>query len=294
MTRSGYIAIIGQPNVGKSTLLNQILGKKLSITSKKPQTTRHQILGIKTQDEVQYIFVDTPGVHRQERHSLNHYMNRAAMQSLKDVDVICFVVAGTKLDETDQWLLNKLSSIKTPKILVINKLDKIKDRQALLPLIKEVSEQYDFNAYIPISALNGEQVPELLQTIEPFLPENPHFFPADSITDRSDRFVATEMIREKLTRFLGQELPYSVTVTIDAFEDSEKLLRLAAVIWVGRDSHKKIVIGDKGEGLKLIGTEARKALEHFFNKKVYLNLWVKVKENWYDNKHQLHKFGYDE
>jgi GTP-binding protein Era len=289
----GYVAIIGRPNVGKSTLLNHLIGQKISITSKKPQTTRHQILGIKTFDNTQIIYVDTPGLHRQEGRALNRYMNRVAAQVIFDVDVIVFVVEVGKWSADDEAVLQKLKKTEVPIILAVNKIDHLRDKNDLLPELEKLSQKMSFAAVVPVSALKSGNLEALQKTIISLLPENPHLFPEDQITDRSERFCATELIREKLMRFLGQEVPYQLTVMIEKFAWEKKILHIAAVIYVEREPHKQIVIGEKGERLKQIGTQARLELERFFQAKVFLQLWVKVKQGWSDSEQHLREFGYD-
>ncbi len=293
MKKSGYIAIVGQPNVGKSTLLNRFLGKKLSITSAKPQTTRHRILGIKTIDEVQMVFVDTPGLHVRESREINKYMNRAALAALNDVDVVLFVVRALHFDSQDEWVLEKIKQTQKPVVLAINQIDCVAQRELLLPFIDKLQKLHDFTKMIPISAKHGDQVAHLCDELIELLPEDHHYFSPEQLTDRSDRFVATEIIREKLMRFLGQELPYAVTATLDKFEKTEKIIRIAAVIWVEREGQKAIVIGHEGEKLKQISTQARLELERYFSQKVFLQVWVKVKNNWSDDQRALQDFGYD-
>lgn len=293
-TRSGYVAIVGQPNVGKSTLMNHLLGLKLSITSKKPQTTRHRILGIKTIEHTQIIYVDTPGLHLRAKNEMNRIMNRAAKAVLHDVDLIIFMIEALQWNQQDQWILNLLKTVKVPVILAINKIDELSSKEELLPFIDEIKNQFNFLNILPISAKNNLQIDLLENEIIKHLPKDVHYFPPDQITDRSDRFIASEIVREKLTRFLGQELPYSVTVTIDAFEESEKIIKISATIYVAKESQKAIVIGQKGERLKLIGQKARIDMETYFVKKVFLKLWVKVKRDWIDDKRSLQSFGYDE
>jgi len=290
--RSGYVGIIGRPNVGKSTLLNHLLGQKISITSRKPQTTRHRILGVKTVDDIQFIYVDTPGLHSHGGHALNRYMNRAALQALHDVDVIVFLVDARRWHEQDDWVLKQLRHLTVPIILAINKIDKLSDRSHLLPYLAAAAARYSFFKIIPISAKNGDQLLELEKAVSDCLPQQPHLFPADQLTDRSDRFIAAETVREKLTRLLGEELPYALTVTIDAFEDEPSIVRIAAVIWVEKSSQKPIVIGEGGERLKRVGQTARVDLEKYFDKKVFLKLWVKVKSGWSDDEKSLRQLGY--
>lgn len=290
----GYVAIIGRPNVGKSTLLNRILGQKISITAHKPQTTRHRVLGIKSAYNAQIIFVDTPGIHTDKKSALNRYMNRAATSSILDVDVILFLIEGLKWTDKDEYVLKMLSQSRIPVILVINKLDKIKSREDLLPHLNKLSGQYQFAQIVPVSARNGEGLEELEKIIINFLPESPPFFPLDQITDRSERFMAAEFIREKLMRSLGEEVPYALTVEVEKFEDLENLKRIHAVIWVSRDSQKGIIIGKQGRQLKSIGEQARKDMEQAFDCKVYLQLWVKVKEGWSDDERALRSLGYSD
>ena len=290
----GYIAIIGRPNVGKSTLLNYILGMKLSITSRKPQTTRHQILGLKTTGNVQAIYVDTPGIHQRRGTAINKYMNRAATSVLNDVDVIVFVVQAKKWTDEDQAIVEKLKSVSCPVVLVVNKMDKLEDKKQLLPLIQELSSHYDFTEIIPVSALNGDNVEMLEQKIAPLLPENEHFYPDDQVTDRSTRFLAGEIIREKLIRELGQELPYTSTVDIDKFVEEKDIVHIHATIYVESAGQKAIIIGKKGSRLKSIGSKAREDISKMIDNKVYLNLWVKVREGWSNDERALRGLGYGE
>ncbi len=290
----GYIAIVGRPNVGKSTLLNYILGMKLSITSRKPQTTRHQILGLKTTGNVQAIYVDTPGIHQRRGTAINKYMNRAATSVLNDVDVIVFVVQAKKWTEEDQAIVEKLKTVSCPVVLVVNKMDKLEDKKQLLPLIQELSSHYDFTEIIPVSALNGDNVDMLEQKIAPLLPENEHFYPDDQVTDRSTRFLAAEIIREKLIRELGQELPYTSTVDIDKFVEEKDIVHIHATIYVESAGQKAIIIGKKGSRLKSIGSKAREDISKMIDNKVYLNLWVKVREGWSNDERALRGLGYGE
>lgn len=293
-THCGYVAIIGRPNVGKSTLLNRMLGQKISITSRKPQTTRQRILGVKTEGDVQIIFLDTPGLHPGIKRAINQYMNREARAALRDMDVILFVVDGEHWDEQDEWVLKQLQSTQSPVILVLNKIDQVKDRSKLLPYIEKVSQAFKFHKIIPVSAKTGEQVDHLEKEIVACLPESPFYFPPDQITDRSEQFMAQEIIREKLMRGLGQELPYALTVTIVALKKEEKIIRISAVIWVEKDSQKGIVIGKEGSRLKKIGQQSRLDMEKFFGQKVYLQLWVKVKSGWSDSERLLKELGFGE
>ncbi|GLP98596.1 GTPase Era [Methylophaga thalassica] len=293
--RSGYIAIIGRPNVGKSTLINRILGQKLCITSRRPQTTRHRILGIKTTDKGQFIYVDTPGMHSDGKKAMNRYMNRAAAASIDDVDVVLFVVEGLKWTEDDQRVLKRIQQdARSPVILVLNKADKLSDKSDLLPQIQELAPQYDFAAVVPISARKGMNTDVLEQEIAKLMPEGEMIFDEDQLTDRSSRFLAGEIVREKLFRYLGQELPYSLTVEIEQFEEEEGMYRIGAVVYVERSGQKSIVIGKKGEQLKLIGQDARLEMEQLFGCKVFLQIWVKVREGWSDNERMLRNLGYND
>lgn len=291
---SGYIAIVGRPNVGKSTLLNNILGMKLSITSRKPQTTRHQILGVKTTDDIQAIYVDTPGIHQRRGTAINKYMNRAATSVLNDVDVILFVVQVKQWTEEDQAIVEKLASVECPVLLVLNKMDKLTSKKELLPLISELSSHYDFTEIVPVSAMNGMNVDALEKKVLALLPENDHFFADDQVTDRSMRFLASEIIREKLIRELGQELPYTSTVDIDKYIEDPDIVRIHATIYVESAGQKAIIIGKKGARLKSIGTAARQDISKMVDSKVYINLWVKVREGWSNDERALRGLGYSE
>jgi GTPase len=290
-SRCGFVAIVGRPNVGKSTLLNHILGQKLSITSRKPQTTRHQVLGIKTEGLSQAIYVDTPGMHEEEPRALNRYMNKAATSALKGVDVVVFVVDQMAWTTSDDMVLEKLSSLACPVILAVNKVDRIERRESLLPHLEMLSKKRDFAEIIPLSALKEMNLAPLEETVARFLPVSVHFYPDDQITDRSERFMASEMVREKITRQLGAELPYSVAVEIEEFRQDGKTLHISALILVEREGQKKIIIGDKGERLRRIGQEARVDMERLFDGKVMLRLWVKVKRGWADSDRALKSLG---
>ena len=293
--RSGYVAIIGRPNVGKSTLINRVLGQKLCITSRRPQTTRHRILGIKTDNDSQLIYVDTPGLHIDDKKAMNRYMNRAAASSIDDVDVILFVVDGMNWTDEDEKVLERLKvSAKAPVILVINKMDKLADKEVMLPHIQKLSAQFDYANVFPISARKGMNLDELEKQIKQLVPEGDLIFPEDQITDRSSRFLAAELVREQLFRHLGQELPYSITVEIEQFDDEKDLYRIGAVIYVERDGQKAIVIGKKGDLLKSVGKDARIEMQSLFGHKVFLRLWVKVREGWGDNERMLKNLGYND
>lgn len=292
MHRCGYVAIVGRPNVGKSTLLNRLLGQKLSITSRKPQTTRHRVLGIKSTDDAQVIYVDTPGLHRGGRQAINRIMNRAATSAIADVDLILFVVSELAWTEEDEHILKLLGPARVPVLLVINKIDNIKNKEALLPHIAAVQAKRDFTEIIPVSARRATNVERLEERIWELLPASPPLFPREQITDRSERFLAAELVREKLMRLLGQEVPYSTTVEIEKFSEQEGVLHIDALIWVERAAQKAIVIGKQGRRLKQLGQQAREDMEQLFGAKVFLQLWVKVKENWSDDERALHGFGY--
>jgi GTPase len=293
--KSGYVAIIGRPNVGKSTLINRVLGQKLCITSRRPQTTRHRILGIKTSDASQLIYVDTPGIHIDGKRAMNRYMNKAATSSMDDVDVVLFVVEGLKWTEEDARILKRIKSdARVPVILVLNKVDKLASKDELLPHISKLAAEYDFANVVPISARKGVNVKELETDILKLMPEGELIFPEDQLTDRSSRFLAAELVREKLFRHLGQELPYSITVEIEQFKQEDKLYRINAVIYVERDGQKNIVIGKKGELLKSVGKDARIEMEQLFDCKVFLQVWVKVREGWSDNERMLKNLGYND
>jgi GTPase len=292
--RLGYVAIVGQPNVGKSTLMNFLLGMKLSITSRKPQTTRHSILGINTLGDTQIVYVDTPGIHIQEARAMNRYLNRAAIAALYDVDLVVFMVSELNWNDQDEKVLSVLKKTDKPVILVLNKVDKIKDKKALLPQIEKLSALYDFVKCVPLSAKNPEHVQAFQQDLLAFIPQGAHHFEPDQLTDRNDRFVASEIVREKLMRSLGEELPYSISVTVEDFSEGDDLIKVNVIIWVERDSQKAIVIGKKGEKLKLASTEARKDMQVYFEKKVFLRCWVKVKKGWSDDERILNQLGYTE
>ncbi|MGP0174233.1 GTPase Era [Pseudomonas sp. NCHU5208] len=292
VTRCGYVAIVGRPNVGKSTLLNHILGQKLAITSRKPQTTRHNMLGIKTEGDVQAVYVDTPGLHKNNDKALNRYMNRSASTALKDVDVVVFVVDRMRWTDEDQLVLEKVQHVRCPVLLAVNKADRLEDKSELLPHLNWLAEQLPQAEIVPISALQGQNLDTLEKLVGERLPESEHFYPEDQITDRSSRFLAAELIREKIMRQLGAELPYQITVEIEEFKQDGPILHIHGLILVERDGQKKIIIGDKGERIKRIGQEARKDMETLFDSKVMLNLWVKVKGGWSDDERALRSLGY--
>jgi GTP-binding protein Era len=292
-TYCGLVAIIGRPNVGKSTLLNSLLGQKVSITSRKPQTTRHRIMGILTEDQHQTVYVDTPGLHIDEKRAINRLMNKAAASSIRDVELALFVVDGTRWTDDDEMVLTKLKNGRVKVVLVVNKIDIIADRDSLLPHLKWLGEKHDFEHIIPASAKDGSQLKQLQQVVTDSLPESEFYFPEDYITDRSQRFMVAEIVREKLMRFMGDELPYSVTVEIEQFKWIPKgHWHINALILVERETQKRMVIGNKGEKLKTIGREARKDIEFLLDNKVFLELWVKVKSGWADDERALQSLGY--
>ena len=294
--RCGLVAIVGRPNVGKSTLLNALVGQKISITSNKAQTTRHRITGIRTLGPTQFVFVDTPGF--QMKHvsgqgaALNRNLNRTVMSSLGDVDVVLFLVEAGRFGLADAKVLALLPEGK-PALLIANKLDAMPRRNDVLPWLRQMQERHAFAEYVPMSATREADVSRLLGIVEPYLPAQPWLYEEDALTDRSDRFLASELIREKLFRLTGDELPYNCTVVIDKFEEEGALRRIAATIVVERDAHKGMVIGEGGERLKRIGSEARQELERLWQGKVFLELWVKVRSGWADDETHLRSYGYE-
>jgi len=290
--RCGYVALVGRPNVGKSTLLNSLLGQKISITSHRPQTTRHRILGINTLEQAQIVYVDTPGLHQGNRKALNRAINRTAADTLHAVDVVAFLVEGVRWSDEDRWVLDLLKDVEVPVILVVNKVDLLEDKAALLPHMQTLAALYDFADIVPLSALKRDNLDRFEACVIEHLPEQPPLYPEDQITDRSERFLAAERVREKLFRKLGQEVPYGLTVEIEQFKQEGNLRTIHALIWVERDSHKAMVIGKGGSRLKEVGSEARRELETLFDGKVFLQLWVKVKEGWADDERALRSLGY--
>ena len=294
--RCGLVAIVGRPNVGKSTLVNALVGQKISITSNKAQTTRHRITGIRTVGPTQFVFVDTPGFQDKHAAALNRTLNRTVLSSLGDVDVVLFVVEAGRFGLPDAKVLALLGNegIKgKPVLLIANKLDTLARRQDVLPWLRQMQERHAFAEFVPMSATRAADVERLLGIVEPYLPEQPWLYEEDALTDRSERFLASEMIREKLFRLTGDELPYSCTVVIDKFEEEGNLRRIAASIVVERDAHKGMVIGDGGERLKRIGSEARQELERLWDAKVFLEIWVKVRSGWADDEAHLRSYGYE-
>ena len=288
------VAIVGRPNVGKSTLLNHLLGQKLSITSRKPQTTRHQVLGVTTVEDIQLIYVDTPGMHLGQTKAINRAMNKAAASALNDVDLTLFLCDRTKWTEEDDFVLDLVAQQSTPVALVINKVDLMEQKNELLPFTKALSERCGFEAVFPVSALRAQGLSELAAFVATQAPAGPHLFPEDQITDRSQRFLAAELVREKIVRQLGDELPYSTAVEIEAFKQDERgILHINALILVEREGQKKILVGESGGRLKSIGTSARRDMERAFDSKVMLKLWVKVKSGWSDDIRALKTLGLD-
>lgn len=302
--KAGFVAIVGRPNVGKSTLMNHLLGQKLSITSRKPQTTRHRIHGIYSDKDAQVVFVDTPGIHSNIVRAMNERMNAAALSALSDVDLVLFVVDSVKWREDDLLVLEKLADTQLPIVLVINKADTVPDKTALLPVMADFEQSFEFAHIIPVSALKGQNLDRLMQLIKNYLPNRPAIFDSEQITDRSERFLASEIIREKIMRLSGDEVPYDLTVQIDGFKDEPahqdpktgKWRRactfIDATIFVERAGQKSIIIGDKGSRIKQVGIDARMDMEKLFDKKIMLTLWVKVKKGWSDDERALTSLGY--
>jgi GTPase len=290
--RCGLVAIVGRPNVGKSTLLNALVGQKVSITSDKAQTTRHRITGIRTVEESQFVFVDTPGFQTLHNAPLNRTLNRTVQGVLSDVDVVLFVVEAGRFGLDDAKVLALMTEGK-PVFLIANKLDAVHRRAELAPWLKGMQERHNFAEFVPLSARRDADVQRLIGIVKPYLPEQPWFYEQDALTDRSDRFLASEIIREKLFRLTGDELPYTSTVVIDKFEEEGNLRRISASIVVERDAHKGMIIGSGGERLKRIGSEARQELEKLMDAKVFIELWVKVRSGWADDEAHLRSYGYE-
>jgi GTP-binding protein Era len=290
-TRCGFIAIVGRPNVGKSTLMNHLLGKKLSITSRRPQTTQQQILGVKTTGKAQMIFMDTPGLHDKKKHTLDKHIHEAAVRAFGLVDVLVFVVEPNRWQDADQWVFDLAKKCGLPLLIVMNKVDCLSNRSEALPAMALLNERLGDVEIIPVSALKAMQLDVLEKRLIELLPVSPFCYPAQQVTDRSDAFLAAEMIREKIFRLLGQELPYQMAVTIDKFEDQKTINKIYAVIWIDKASQKPILIGKQGQMLKKIGTQAREDMEKAFDKKVYLQLWVKIKKDWMYDEGLLKEVG---
>ena len=291
-THVGYAALLGRPNVGKSTLLNRLIGQKISITAPKPQTTRHVILGIQTLPAAQIVYVDTPGLHRQSGRAMNRYLNRAAASVLSYVDVVIFLIEALRWTEEDEDVLQRLADFSGQVVLAVNKSDRIADKTRLLPFLQDIASKRHFVEVVPLSALKGDNVAALEQVIARLLPMGPLLFPEDQITTASERFLVAELIREKLTRLLREELPYALTVEIERFAEEERLVRINAVIWVERQTQKGIVIGEGGATLREAGRQAREDMERLLGRKVFLETWVKVREGWSDDERALHSLGY--
>jgi len=294
VTRSGYVALIGRPNVGKSTLLNALVGQKVSIVSPKPQTTRHRIVGILNGPGFQAAFLDTPGLHAGSRRRLNQAMNRAAMSSLADADLLLLVVDALRWTDEDAMVLERVRESGKPAVLVVNKADQVKPRERLLPTLERLSAMLDFEAVIPVSALKRHNLDRLVAVLPSLLPEGEPFYPPEQVTDRSERFLAAEIVREKLTRVLREELPYGLTVEIERWqEEDDGRLAIGAIIWVEREGQRRIVIGEGGQGLKEVGRAARLDINRMLGRRIHLELWVKVREHWADSEAALRQFGYD-
>jgi GTP-binding protein Era len=294
VVRCGYVAIAGRPNVGKSTLLNRLLGQKLAITSDKAQTTRHAILGIKTRSRSQAIYVDTPGIHQRGHSALNRYLNRTARATVADVDLVLFVTEALRFTTEDAKALQAVADSDVPVIAVINKVDRIKDKQRLLSDLQELSGRYTFRDLVPVCAASGDQVARLESLVMETLPERGLIFPPDQLTDRSERFFAAELLREQLMRRYGDELPYRTTVEIERFEDEGGCYRIGALIWVERPGQRAIIIGNRGGALKVAAMQARIEMQELFGCPVHLDVWVKVKKSWSSDEAALSSLGYQE
>lgn len=292
-TRCGFVAVVGRPNVGKSTLINAIMGQKISIVTNKPQTTRHRILAVHTAGDVQTVFVDTPGIHRKANRAMNRLMNRTAANALADADLVLFVAEATRWTDEDGDVLQRLQSVRAPVIALLNKVDRVQPKERLLAAIGDLSGRYDFAEIFPISALKKDNLDGLMKVIPGYLPESPPLFPEHMQTDRGKEFLAAEVIREKLTEMLHQEIPYGLTVQIERYEVDDERVTINAVILVDRDSQKGIVVGKGGQVLKRVGQSARLDLCAMLNSRVHLELWVKVKDNWSDSEQDLLRLGYE-
>ena len=292
--RSGFIALLGRPNVGKSTLLNRLVGTKLSITSARPQTTRHRLLGIKTTADAQFIYVDTPGLHGVTGRQINRYMNRVARHSVDIANCVVMLITADGWRAEDDTVLALVKQLTQPVVLVVNKIDRCKDRRTLLPLIQSLAERMPFVEIVPISAKSGDNLAELEAVLAMYLPERPALYPEDQLTDRSERFMAGEFVREQIFRGYGQEIPYAASVEIERFAELKRTLVIEALIWVEKEGHKAILIGKGGERLKQSGERARLAMERFYGRKVHLKVWVKVRKGWSDDERALRRLGYIE
>lgn len=291
-SKCGYIALVGRPNVGKSTLLNAILQQKLCITSRKPQTTRHSILGVQTLSDNQFIYVDTPGIHQGGKNAMNRLMNKSAHHTLRDVDVAVFVVDAMIWKKEDDFILQMIAHLSIPCILAVNKVDKISDKKALLPWLEMISKGHSFVEIIPLSAKTGYQLNVLQEKLASFLPEGDHLFDEDQFTDRSCNFLCAELMREKIFRLCGEEIPYGTNVEVESYAEEPALIRIHLLIFVDKPNHKRIVIGDDGQKLKIMATAARLDMEKLLGKKVFLKCWCKVKSGWSDDERMLRHLGY--
>jgi GTP-binding protein Era len=294
LSHCGYVAIVGRPNVGKSTLLNRILGIKLAITSHKAQTTRHAILGITSSDDGQVVYIDTPGIHDRSDNAMNRYLNRTARSVLSDVDLLVFVVEALRWTREDEKVLAHLKQVRAPVILAVNKVDKVKQKEHLLPYLSQMATRHDFQEIVPISATSGKNLQQLEALVLQALPPGVKHYPDDQLTDRPERFFAAEMVREQITRRYAKELPYATSVEIEKFEELQGRYRIHAVIWVEKPGQKAIIIGKNGLALKEMATQARKSMEKFFDTKVHLEIWVKVKKSWSSDEKALVRLGYGE
>ena len=293
-TRCGYVAIIGRPNVGKSTLLNTLLRQKVSITSKKPQTTRQNVLGIRTSDDCQMLFVDTPGLHLKEHRAINRYMNRNARKALRDVDIALFLIDRDRWNEEDDYVAALFDGLVGQKILVINKIDLIRDKASIIPLLQIMHDRFPDAEIVPVSAEKNRNMDALLGVIRDQLPVSPFYYETSQVTDRSERFLVSEIIREKIMRQMGEEVPHAVTIQIDRFQEEKNLTLIEATIFVERDGQKKILIGSGGERLKRIGSDARVEIQKLLERRVVLKTWVKIKTGWSDDERAIKSLGYDE
>ena len=293
MSKAGFIALVGRPNVGKSTLLNRLVGYKVAAIASKPQTTRNRIQGIVTTADTQYVFVDTPGLHTEARSLLNKALNAAAVSALEEVEVIAFLVEAGRWTDEDDFVLRRLQGLNKPVELLINKIDMLKTRDRVHSFLDQMRQKCDFAEIVPLSAQEGTNCDELLKALRAYLPDSDFLYPEDQITDKSVRFIVSEMIREQIMQRLHQEVPYSIAVEVEEYDEQEDLVRIGAVIWIEREGQKAIVIGKQGKMLKAIGTHARVALEEFLEKKVFLRLWVKVSENWQNDPKRWRQFGVD-
>jgi GTP-binding protein Era len=293
-SRSGLVALVGRPNVGKSTLINGLLGEKVSIVTRKPQTTRHRIIGVDCRGQTQLVYVDTPGLHHHQPSVMNRYLNRTAEYVVGDVDVVVLIVEAGRWTDEDESVLARVKELSVPVLLAINKVDRIRDKRELLPIIDDLSQRMDFAAVVPISATRETNLAELTDELTKLVPEGPWLYPPDQLTDRSRSFMAAELVREQLMEALGDELPYATTVAIEAFEGESQRYNIAGVIWVEREGQKKMVIGEGGKRLKGVGSAARRNMESLFEARVHLELWVKVREGWSNDERALQSLGYAE